>query len=233
MSIEGHFNDIWGSHQRLPFVKAFQKYLLFCMLLLVGPLVIFFIFSGINNRLLANLFPWILIYFFLFFMYISLPNPTVHWKAALIGAVIAGTLFQIARIVFGNYFELVWQNYKAVYGTLALLVILAIWIYVTGIVILLGVEVTHSIQYSNYKKGLYGKIINESNDYINDLGIITLFLIVAANFHEGKGACSAADAAATARVSESLVHKIFNHFKAAKLIYEVEGDTKGICPPAR
>ena len=85
-------------------------------------------------------------------MYISLPNPTVHWKAALIGAVIAGTLFQIARIVFSNYFELVWQNYKAVYGTLALLVILAIWIYVTWIVILLGVEVTHSIQYSNYNR---------------------------------------------------------------------------------
>ena len=230
MSIEGHFNDIWGSHQRLPFVKAFQKYLVFCMLLLVGPLVIFFIFSGINNRLLANLFPWILIYFFFFFMYIALPNLTVNWKAALLGAFIAGTLFQIARIAFSNYFELVWQNYRAVYGTLAMLVILAIWIYVTWIVILLGVEVTHSIQYSNYKKGSYGKTINENNNYINDLGIITLFLIVASHFHEGKGACSAADVAATARIPESLVHKIFNRFKAAKFIYEVEGDTKGYFP---
>lgn len=230
MSIEQHFNDIWGSHQRLPFVKAFQKYLVFCMLLLVGPLVIFFLFSGISYRLPANLFPWILIYFLFFFMYIALPNSTVNWKAALLGAFIAGTLFQIARIVFSNYFELVWQNYREIYGTLAMLVILAIWIYVTWIVILLGVEVTHSIQYSNYKKGSSEKTLNEDSDYINDLGIITLFLIVAAHFHEGKGACSAADVAATARVSESLVHKIFDRFKAAKFIYEVEGDTKGYLP---
>jgi membrane protein len=230
MSIEGHFNGIWGIDQRLPFVKAFQKYLVFCLLLLVGPLVIFFIFSSVDNRLLANLFPLILICFLLFFMYIALPNATVNWKAALFGTFVAGTLFQIARIAFSNYFELVWQDYSAVYGTLAMLVILAIWIYVTWIVILLGVEVTHSIQYSNYKKGSYGKAINENNNYINDLGVITLFLIVAVHFQKGKGACSVSDVAATARVSESLVHKIFNRFKAAKFIYEVEGDTKGYLP---
>ncbi|MDE0637599.1 MAG: YihY family inner membrane protein [Candidatus Poribacteria bacterium] len=230
MSIEDHFNYIWGSRKRLPLVQAFQKYLVFYMLLLIGPLVIWFLFSAITNEFFAHLFPWISVYCLFFLMYVALPNTTVNWKAALTGAFLAGTLFQVARIVFAYYFEVVWQNYSEIYGTLAMLIILAIWIYATWIIILLGVEVTNSIQQSMDLKKPFGKLPNEKNGYISAPGIITLFLIVASHFHSGKGACSAADVAATAKVSESLVQRIFDHFKNANLIYEVQGDTKGYLP---
>ncbi|MDE0313733.1 MAG: YihY family inner membrane protein [Candidatus Poribacteria bacterium] len=230
MSIEDHFNFIWGSRKRLPLVQAFQKYLVFYMLLLIGPLVIWFLFSAITNGFFAYLFPWISVYFLFFLMYIALPNTTVNWKAAMIGAFLAGTLFQIARIVFAYYFESVWQNYSEIYGTFAMLIILAIWIYVTWIIILLGVEVTNSIQQTVDSKKPFGKLANENSDYINDPGIITLFLIAASHFHKGQGACSAADVAATAKVPESLVQNIFDRFKEANLIYEVQGDTKGYLP---
>ncbi|RKU26358.1 hypothetical protein C6497_13770 [Candidatus Poribacteria bacterium] len=230
MSIEEHFNAIWGSRQRLPFIKAFQKYSVLCMLLLVGPLAIFFIFSTVDNRLLANFFPWFLIYCLFFFMYTALPNTSVNWKAALSGAIIAGTLFQIARIVFSYYFELVYNNYSEIYGTFALLVLLAIWIYATWNVILLGVEVTHATQYTDHQSGIYGKPINENSDYINVPGIISLFLVAATHFHEGKGACLASDIAETTGVPETIVQRVFKQFKSSGLIYEVEGDTKGYLP---
>lgn len=230
MSIEDHFNYIWGSRRRLPLVQAFQKYLVFFMLLLVGPLVIWFIFSAITNGFFAHFFPWISVYCLFFLMYVALPNTAVNWKAALIGTFLAGTLFQIARIVFANYFELVWQNYSEIYGTFAMLVILAIWIYVTWMVILLGVVVTNSLQQYGGTKNSFGTQSNEFSDYINATGVITLFLIAASHFHKGKGACLAADVAATAKVSESLVQKVFERFKTAKLIYEVQGDTKGYIP---
>ncbi len=230
MSIEEHFNTIWRSRQRLPFIRAFQKYSVLCMLLLVGPLAIFFIFSTVDNRLLANFFPWFLIYCLFFFMYTALPNTSVKWKAALTGAIIAGTLFQIARIVFSYYFELVYNNYSEIYGTFALLVLLAIWIYATWIVILLGVEVTHATQHTNHQNGIYGKQINDNSEYINLQGIITLFLVAANHFHEGKGACLPSDIAATVGVPESIVQRVFKRFKNLDLIYEVEGDTKGYLP---
>ncbi|MCG9127022.1 YihY family inner membrane protein [Candidatus Poribacteria bacterium] len=230
MSIEEHFNAIWGSRQRLPFISAFQKYSVFCMLLLVGPITIFFIFSAADNRLLANFFPWFLIYCLFFFMYTALPNTRVKWRAALAGALIAGTLFQIARIFFSYYFELVYNNYSEIYGTFALLVLLAIWIYATWIVILLGVEMTHVTQYTDHQNGIYGKPINENNEYINVQGIITLFLVAATHFHEGKGACLSSDIAITAGVPETVVQTVFNRFKSSNLIYEVEGDTKGYLP---
>ncbi len=230
ISIENHFNHIWGSPRRLPLMRAFQKYLVFCMLLLIGPLVIWLIFSQVRNVLISNLFPWISVYFLFFVMYIAFPNTSVNWISGLIGAVISGTLFQIARIVFANYFALVWQNYSDIYGTFAMLIILAIWIYATWTVILFGVEVSNTVQRSVFTKKMYGKFLNDHSELINVPGIISLYLIVAEHFNKGKGACSTSDVATTAKVSETLVQQIFECFKAANLLYEVEGDTKGYIP---
>lgn len=230
MSIETHFNHIWGSRSRLPLVRAFQKYLVFCMLLLIGPLVIWTVFSAVANQLIAHLFPWVSVFCLFFLMYVALPNTTVNWKAGIIGAFLAGTFFQVARIVFAYYFELVWQNYSEIYGTLAMLIILAIWIYVTWMIVLLGVEVTNSIQQSIDSKKPFGNSPNGDSELINLPGIITLFLIAAKHFHTGNGACLATNVAAAAKVPESLVQNVFDRFKAAGLLYEVQGDTRGYLP---
>ena len=227
MSIEDHFNHIWGS-RRLPLVRSIQKYLVFCMLLLIGPLVIWLLFSAGSNSIFVYFFPWISVYCLFVLMYVALPNTTVYWKAALIGAVLAGSLFQIARIVFTNYFELVWTNYSEIYGTLAMLFIFSVWVNVTWIVILLGLEVTFTIQQSIHtKKPIMN---NENSDIINLQGIITIFLIIAEHFHTGKGACTVSEIAASVKVEESLIQNILEKFKAVNLVYEVEGDTKGYLP---
>ena len=230
MSIETHFNHIWGSRRRLPLVQAFQKYLVFCMLLLIGPIIIWFVFSAVADGIIPKLFPWISVFCLFFLMYIALPNTTVNWKAAFVGAFLAGTLFQIARIVSANYFALVWKNYTAIYGTLAMLVILAIWIYVTWLVILLGVEVANSIQFYVEPGHPLGINTKNQNDYISTTGIITIFLILAKHFKEGKGACNVSNVAATANISEDIVRNALEQFKKAKLVYEVEDDTKAYIP---
>lgn len=230
MTVEEHFNDIWGSRRRLLLMQAFQKYSIFYALLLIGPLLIWIVFSTVSFWVYAYIFPWISVYCLFLFMYIAFPNTSVKWSAALIGAGVAGILFQIARIGFSYYFGLAWQNFSEVYGALAMLMILAIWIYATWAVILLGAEVTNSIQYSNRQTGLQGKLLDENKDYINPVGAITLFFTISAHFHKGKGACSASDAAGIAGVPQLLVSKIFEKFQAAGLIYEVEGDTKGYLP---
>ncbi len=230
MSIEEHFNEIWGSHRRLHLMQAVQKYSIFYSLLLIGPLLIWIVFSTFSFLVYAYIFPWISVYCLFFLMYIGLPNTSVKLRAALLGTCVAGTLFQVARFGFSHYVALVWQNYSQTYGTLALAIILAIWIYVTWIVILLGAEVTNSAHYYDSQKHTYGQLITKNYDYINPSGVITLFFTVAAHFHKGKGACSIANTAGATGVPQLLVNKIFERFKDAGLIYEVEGDTKGYLP---
>ena len=100
ISVEQHFNDIWGARRRLPVMQAFQKYAVFYTLLSIGPLLIWLFFSTATNWVFAHVFPWMLVYCLFFLMYIAMPNTLVKWSAALLGTFIAGTLFQIARLAF-------------------------------------------------------------------------------------------------------------------------------------
>ena len=230
MSVEQHFNDIWGARRRLPVVQAFQKYAVFYTLLSVGPLLLWLFFSTATNWVFEHVFPWVLVYCLFFLMYIAMPNTYVKWRAALLGTFVAGTFFQIARIAFGRYLELVWQNYSDIYGAVAMLVIFAIWIYVAWVVTLLGAEVSNSVQHFRQQDVARGRFHSESNGYLNASGVIMLFLIVAARFAKGTGACSLREVVEASGVSEEIVHQSFERFKAAGLVYEVEGDTDGYLP---
>ena len=230
MSVEQHLNDIWGARRRLPVMRAFQKYAVFYTLLTVGPLLIFLFFSSAQHWVFAHMFPWLLIYCLFFLMYIAMPNTAVRWRAALLGTFVAGTLFQIARLAFGRYFELVWKNYSNIYGALALLIILAIWTYAAWVIILLGAEVSHAFQHSEPRGLARRKLRHGSNGYLNTAGVIALFLIVAERFVKGEGACTTEQVAICTGVSEEVVHASFERFKAAGLIYEIQGDTDGYLP---
>ena len=230
MSVEQHFNDIWGARRRLPVVQAFQKYAVFYTLLSVGPLLIWLFFSTATNWVFGHVFPWVLVYCLFFLMYIAMPNTFVKWSAALLGTLVAGTLFQIARIAFGRYLELLWQNYSDIYGALAMLITFAIWIYVAWVVILLGAEVSNSVQHFRQQDAASKRFHYASNGYLNASGVIALFLIVAERFAKGEGACLAEEVVVRSGVSAEVVHQSFERFKAAGLIYEVEGDTDGYLP---
>ena len=230
MSVEQHFNDIWGARRRLPVVQAFQKYTVFYTLLSVGPLLIWLFFSTATNWVFGHVFPWVLVYCLFFLMYIAMPNTFVKWSAALLGTLVAGTFFQIARIAFGRYLELLWQNYSDIYGAMAMLITFAIWTYVAWVVILLGAEVSNSVQHFRQQDTESGQFRYAANGYLNASGVITLFLIVAERFAKGEGACLAEEIVARSGVSEEVVHQSFERFKAAGLIYEIEGDTNGYLP---
>lgn len=230
MSVEQHLNDIWGARRRLPVMRAFQKYAVFYTLLTVGPLLIFLFFSSTQHWVFAHMFPWLLIYCLFFLMYIAMPNTTVKWRAALLGTLVAGTLFQIARIAFGRYFELVWKNYSNIYGALAMLIILAIWTYAAWAIILLGAEVSYTFQHLDSQGIARGKLQHGSNGYLNSAGVIALFLVVAERFTNGEGACTTEQVAMCTDVAEEVVHASFKQFKAAGLIYEIQGDTDGYLP---
>ena len=230
MSVEQHLNDIWGARRRLPVMRAFQKYAVFYTLLTIGPLLIFLFFSSTQHWVFAHMFPWLLIYCLFFLMYIAMPNTVVKWRAALLGTFVAGTLFQIARIAFGRYFELVWKNYSNIYGALAMLIILAIWTYAAWAIILFGAEVSYALQHLDSRSMARRKQGHDTNGYLNGVGVIALFLVVAERFAKGEGACTTEQAAMSTGVSEAVVHTSFERFKAAGLIYEIQGDTDGYLP---
>jgi membrane protein len=77
-------------------------------------------------------------------LYKLVPARRVPMRDALIGALLAATAFELAKLGFKVYIRQV-PTYRIVYGALAALPLFLIWIYVSWIILLLGAAVTATL----------------------------------------------------------------------------------------
>ncbi|MBN1267801.1 MAG: YihY/virulence factor BrkB family protein [Anaerolineales bacterium] len=88
------------------------------------------------NRLIS-----VVVTTFLFtFIFYWLPNRRVCKKAALAGGTLAAVLWEAAKFAFALYLTSGLTNYGLVYGSLASLVALMLWAFLSGEILLLGAE---------------------------------------------------------------------------------------------
>lgn len=82
----------------------------------------------------------------LWVIYRWLPNAQVRGAPALIGAALASGLWELGQLAFRVYLTSGLANYGAVYGTLASLIGLILWAYLTGFILFLGAELVSTLQ---------------------------------------------------------------------------------------
>jgi membrane protein len=74
------------------------------------------------------------------FLYRFVPRRRVRWDAIWIAAFLGGSAWEVAKRVFGWYLENL-ASYSLVYGSVATVIVLMLWVYLSGIIILLGAEI--------------------------------------------------------------------------------------------
>jgi membrane protein len=159
-SVESNFNDIYHvtSRRRLiSKITAYTSVLVFGTLFVGASLSISarlqamwtrgtVVDLGWMTRQLSWSFPLVLVFFAFLLAYTVVPYTRVRLKSAVVGAAVAAVLFELAKHAFA-YWAGQTVRYSAVYGSLAVVPIFLIWLYITWIVVLLGLEVAFTHQH--------------------------------------------------------------------------------------
>lgn len=75
----------------------------------------------------------------LLLLYRFAPNKTLKWQEILVGSIPAAILWQIVSFGFSFYISN-FGNYSATYGSLGGVIILLLWFFLTGLVLMIGAE---------------------------------------------------------------------------------------------
>ena len=75
-----------------------------------------------------------------FLLFRIFPNRNVAWKPALAGALLVSVSIELTRLIVGYYLLLAFENLGYIYGSLAWIIAMAIWVYIVGILFFLGAE---------------------------------------------------------------------------------------------
>jgi len=161
-NVEKSFNHIWGVMEVRPMLRRFADYL---SVILVGPLLIIsavsmtstlasnsFVQKLIEMEMVGNLIlllfkvtPFFFMWLAFTGLYVFMSNIKVEWRAAFVGGVVGGTLWQIAQVGY-VHFQVGVGRYNAIYGTMAALPIFMVWLYLSWVIVLFGLGVCYAKQ---------------------------------------------------------------------------------------
>jgi membrane protein len=160
-TIETTLNRIWQVTRYRPFWIKFTS---FCTLMWLGPVLIgaslwvqerlghyiggvsaigglFQLLGQAARHGLSFLATWAV----LLALYRFLPNARVRFRSAALGALVAGILVQAARPLFTGYVMHV-VRYDRIYGSLSVIPMFLLWVWLLWLLVLFGAEVSFTIQ---------------------------------------------------------------------------------------
>lgn len=155
-------DEIWGIHKRRSFWRQYLVGFIMLGILLaltigasivsvVTPLLGFLdigssigAWLGLANVVVTLALP-VILFLTVFFIYRVLPSHRPKLVPTLIGSMFATLAIYVCRGLFVVYTHYL-GNYQMVYGALTFIMLLTFWIYISSIVLLLGVEVSAAIE---------------------------------------------------------------------------------------
>lgn len=239
-STELAMNRIWGVTKGRGLVKKFTDYM---SILFIAPILVVLISSmnvfmmsslqeyGMDEGILSyasvalkailTLIPYVLVWFLFVFLYMFMPTTPVKFKYALIAGIIAGTIFQIVQWFYIR-FQVGVSSYNAIYGGLAALPLLLVWLQLSWSIVLWGTELCYIMRNRHF---LYRDAMNADNRWVDNVEVtIRMLRFISEQYTHNNGGPTLATICKKLRMSSSKVRIVLQELVDCRILVEVKDD---------
>jgi membrane protein len=239
--IEDSFNIIWEVKKPRTLMRKFTDYL---TILLIAPVLlaisssITIVATGSIKTIVQNIellgafssviflllkvLPYFTMWLLLTAVYLIMPNEKVPIRSGVIGAVVAGTIFQIVQLIYIK-FQIGVATQSAIYGSFAALPLFLGWLQISWMIMLFGVEIAHANEhYETF--GFhpdYGRVGSASRKFL----VIRIYHLLVKKFAAGEKPLTLLEIAHLLKIPVSFVREILSELSAKGLVVEI---AKGI-----
>ena len=240
-TIEKAFNNIWHVTQGRSFLHRTINY---WALLTLGPLLLavgiyittkYSTIGQIQKTVLSNIAPIVLSYIVatvaFFMLYFVLPNTKVKANSAIWGAAVAALVWIAAKNIFG-YGVTQLHLYSTIYGVMALIPITVLWIYITWLIVLFGLQLTFTTQHLKTLDAAEIAAAKKTEEYFiaNDFTVINVVREIAAAFEANTAPVSPEVIFSKLGIPAEFGEKILNHLVNAGQIAKTSEPRVGFIP---
>jgi membrane protein len=230
--MEQAFNSIWDVHKGRSLGRQLSDYL---SIMLVSPVLItasssvmvllatrvgellarlgFGLFAPVIT-LALSITPYILIWLLLTFVYVFLPNTRVRLVSGMAGGVIAGTVFVLVQWFYIR-FQVGVASYNAIYGSLAAVPLFLVWMFISWIIVLVGIEIVYAHQ--NQEHYVYEHVVGRVSPSFRLLMSLQVMHRLVANFRDGGHPLRVSRISGDLEIPRMLVVEILDTLVAAEL----------------
>jgi len=239
LKIENVFNQLWSVTNKRNISKRFTNFFTFLMLApilfsmslhfsskfktILDDLSAISAFSAIFSYMVSGFF----IFMMFFVLYFFVPNTKVKFMPAAVGAFVASVIFMILKLVFGIYVStFVINNYKNIFGTMTILPIFLIWIYLSWVITLAGGVVSYI--YNKYEaiwsfnKSFILGDKDKSTEVLTNEKLIEIFYIISDRYDRGKGSTRLDQVSQYFRLQPQVISYIIERWTESDLIISYE-----------
>ncbi|MFQ6034996.1 MAG: YhjD/YihY/BrkB family envelope integrity protein [Sedimentisphaerales bacterium] len=240
-TIERSFNNIWHVARGRSFLHQMINY---WAILTLGPILIglgiyvtktYAALGQIEQTVLLHIGPIILSYLVatvaFFLLYFVLPNTRVQAKAAIWGAAVAALVWMFAKWLFGQYVT-EFIPYSKIYGVVGLIPLGVLWIYITWLIVLFGLQLTFTTQHLKSLDAAQIASTKETEQYFiaNDITTINIMREIAAAFEANKAPVQAEVICSKLDIPAEFSGKILDHLVNSNLIAKTSDPIVGFIP---
>ena len=236
-NIENVFNEIWRVQKARSWFRKFTDYLSLFLILPVliicsGGISVFIsstLFQHLQNNSLMTpvwsfiikLIPYVIIILTLTGLYMFIPNTRVKLKNAFGAAFVAGMAFQLFQFLYIS--GQIWvSKYNAVYGSFAALPLLLLWLQLSWLICLFGVELAAAGQ--NIESFSFEKDTRNISRRFKDFLTIMITGIIVKQFEKAEKPLTGSEISVKYRIPLRLTGEILDLLVKINIITETPSE---------